>query len=128
MKTSTKPAIIATASALPTFKQALALIVAMAEHQLNKLTAVRCADDEWHDADIHVDLAVDLALDHLARMQTMEFDDRHHLNNEWYKMASAVTLGLAAFSRPDSLYGRLLAGAVGSLQAAPEILEFAASS
>lgn len=111
-------------AALPSFQQFVALAIAKAESDLEFVCRIRCSDKDWTEEDVDVDTAVDLALDQIRRMKTVQFADCDAFTAEWIKVASVLNLGARSFSRKDCSYMRFLDGACHMFAHAAEMAEF----
>ena len=123
MKDTTRPKATATA-ALPTFQQVVALALGKAVSDLRRLIEIRCSDEQWDDADVDVDFAVELALTHIERMKELRFDAYDDFNHQWFKAAAAVNMGKKLFSRQDCWYSQSLAGTCSMFDQMAGLIEF----
>ena len=119
-----KPCTMDTA-AWPTMQQMIALSLDRAEMGLVALIETRCADMDWHDADVEVDLAADLALNHIRQIRHKVFEDASEFDNEWYLARAAIALAAQAFDRPQSLSARHLKLLLQLFDEAPSFVEYA---
>lgn len=124
MSKSTQPKAAATPGALPTFHHVIALAITKADSDLRKIAGMRVSDEHWDDADVYVDFAIELALTHIECMKTMTFEEDGEFSYEWFKVAGAVNLGRAVFSRKDCAYFRMLEGACEMFDQLAELVEF----
>lgn len=106
---STQPTSATPASArLPSREQLMALALDKAEDELRRLLKIRCEDDEWSDADVDVDNAVEVALHRVRELQTKAPLSLREFENSWHEIISVLNLSAKAFSRPDTYYLRTL--------------------
>ena len=112
---------------LPSVRQVERLLLDFMISSIERLTAIRCDDADWKDADVDIDMAADLALAHLKRLRADpdSLDGDFELN--WWTAASAINLGHKAFSRPDSQYGKTVAGLVSDFEALADLPAFVES-
>ncbi|KAA9181986.1 MULTISPECIES: hypothetical protein [Delftia] len=114
----------APAVARPTFEQMMALALAKAEDDLDRLVRTRCADEYWKDVDADIDYAVELALGHIRSMKARNFEDAAEFCLTWGHAGAAINLAAKAFSRTDCAYGRFLRDAVHMFAQVAELVEF----
>lgn len=114
---------LANVSDKPTMQQMIALSIDRAETELATLIDKRCADLEWDDRDADVDMATELALNHIRQMKLTHFDAAWKFDNAWLLARAAVVLATQAFSRPKCAYGLGLAQLVQLFNEAPSFVE-----
>lgn len=114
------------AQAMPTLEQAASMFLGVAAKKLQSLENIRKKDTEWLDADVNVDMAIELVSERVLAMSEKMFPSADAFASEWYKISSVVNLSMTSFSRPSSWYGRTLQDAAQFFQQVPDILHYAA--
>lgn len=107
----------------PSMQQMIALSIDRAETELATLIDKRCADMDWVDEDADVDMATELALNHIRQMKLTHFDAAWKFDNAWFLARAAIVLAAQAFSRPQCAYGLRLAQLVQLFNEAPSFVE-----
>ncbi|WP_333905057.1 hypothetical protein [Delftia acidovorans] len=107
----------------PSMQQMIALSIDRAETELAALIDQRCADMDWIDEDADVDMATELALNHIRQMKLTHFDAAWKFDNAWFLARAAIVLAAQAFSRPQCAYGLRLAQLVQLFNEAPSFVE-----
>lgn len=113
------------AQARPTLDQVATMFLAVAAKKLESLESIRNKDTDWLDADVSVDMAIELVSERVQAMSGTMFPSADAFAGEWYKISSVVNLSMASFSRPSSWYGRTLQDAAQFFQQVPDILHYA---
>ncbi|QKV52038.1 hypothetical protein [Comamonas antarctica] len=96
------------AASLPTWQQAMVTALSFAQYSLEGLVRTRCADKDWDDRDVDIDMSVDLALLQIKSMRASPPNERSEFETGWYMAAAAINLCVRTFSRPDTGYFRSL--------------------
>ncbi|MBB6579585.1 hypothetical protein HNP33_003699 [Comamonas odontotermitis] len=112
---------------MPKSGQLAEMFLTIAADKLKSLQSIRENDEQWTEADVNVDFAIDLAVDHIRAMTSRGFNDSGVFVVDWYKAAAAVELSLSAFSRPSCWYGRSLKVTAEFFRQAPELFDYASS-
>lgn len=123
MKPSTKPKADATNPALPSYQQMVALSLTVAERELAGLLEIRTHDEHWDDADIFVDMSVELAHDYVQGMKQRTFEDSLAFIYELNKLEAPLRLAVEQFSRQDCLYARSLSAAADMISKLCELTD-----
>lgn len=109
----------------PSMQQMIALFIGRAEIELQRLLETRINDEEWDDQDADVDMAIKLTMTQLRRMKSMGFKCGADFTAEWFIARSAIALSIKAFSRPDSIFGQLLACKLTMFDEAANFMDYA---
>jgi hypothetical protein len=111
---------------LPAVNPSIEMSMAMICRNLGELVEIRCNDSEWRDKeDCNVDLTIDLVLSLARKLRTSNKSDFDQLLFDWVQLSSVVDLAKAAFSRPDSRYGRRLSHLSDAFRVLGEMMEIA---
>ncbi|MBJ2140370.1 hypothetical protein JC796_06495 [Delftia acidovorans] len=79
-------------------------------------------DDDGTDAD--VELAVELALEHIRRLRAAGPMEREAFAQHWNMAAAAIRLGTLAYGRTDSTYYRMLSFVQQQFEVSAAMVEF----
>lgn len=111
--------------ALPSFRQMSTLALEKIESDLRLLVDIRKKDEEWDEADVNVELSLDLALGEVQRMKQERFAGDAEFSTRWFTATSAICLASEVFSRSgSSFYGRVLSRAARDCELLAELCEF----
>lgn len=105
------------------FKAAAAVALNALELNLRGVIRCRIEDAEWDEVDVHADRAIGVALEKVLQMKGQRYPDWFAMGDDWWGAAGIVECAAAAFSRPDSYYGRRIKSLASYFEILADVIE-----
>lgn len=98
--------------------------LAFMQRSLEYLVRVAGEDENDDSTDTDVELAVELALEHIRRLRAAFPMEREAFAHHWHMAAATIRLGALAYGRTDSTYYRMLSFVQQQFEVSAAMVEF----